>query len=357
MTDIINKMIGKYNFFRSKWYFHQGKKALDIKLGTACVEKRIYFFCTPTHSNLGDQAQLMCWLRLFSEWYPDYKVIQVSTKFRVFDTLRNIHKIIKPEDKIFIHSGYLIFDPHPELPFILDVVRDFYDHPITILPQTVNLMDGWYQHIVAEIFNSHPNLTLMCRDEVSLKKAETMFPKVELKLMPDVVTSLIGNKDFQYANSNRNGALLCVRNDLEKYYSDSQINELRKKLDCLTGGGTVVCDTTIKASPWVWDRKREELIRSMLKTFSRYQVIITDRYHGTIFSQIVNTPVIVLSSADHKLSSGVKWFPKEDFGKNIFFTNNLDEAYNLVVEILKRKGKVINNPPYFKRKYYSNRLE
>lgn len=338
-------------------YQHKESKALMEQLVSTANSKRIFLFCSPTHSNLGDQAQLMCWLRLFKEWYPDYTVVKVPTKYRKFETLRTIHKIIGPEDKIFVHSGYLIFDPHPELPFILDVVRDFYDRHVTILPQTVNLMDGWYQHIVAEIFNSHPNLTLMCRDEVSLKKAEAMFPKVELRLMPDVVTSLIGNEDFQYANSNRNGALLCIRNDLEKYYSDSQINELRKKLDCLTGGGTAVCDTTIKARPWVWDRKREELIRSMLKTFSRYQVIITDRYHGTIFSQVVNTPVIVLSSADHKLSSGVKWFPKEDFGKNIFFANNLDEAYNLVVEILKRKGKVINNPPYFKGKYYSNRLE
>lgn len=349
MTDIINKMIGKYNFFRSKWYFYQGKKALDIKLSTACVEKRIYFFCTPTHSNLGDQAQLMCWLRLFSEWYPDYKVIQVSTRFRVFDTLRNIHKIIKPEDKIFIHSGYLIFDPHPELPFILDVVRDFYDHPITILPQTVNLMGEWYQHIVSGIFNANPNLTLMCRDEVSLKKAKLLFPNIKLILMPDVVTSLIGNSYFQYPNSKRNGVMLCVRNDLEKFYSSEQIQTLRERFNC----NTSITDTTINVQPWVWGKNREKLIRSILEEFSKYQVIITDRYHGTIFSQIVNTPVVVLSSADHKLSSGVKWFPKDNFGHNMYYAHDLDEAYNLAKNILDRNGKVFKNPPYFKDEYYS----
>lgn len=350
IKKINNKLV---NELPDRVYEHQQRKALMKLLANPTKSKRIFLFCTPTHSNLGDQAQLMCWLRLFKEWYPDYTVVKVPTKYRKFETLRTIHKIIGHEDKIFVHSGYLIFDPHPELPFILDVVRDFYDHHVTILPQTVNLMNGWYQHIVAEIFNSHPNLTLMCRDEVSLKKAESMFPNVELKLMPDVVTSLIGNKDLQYANSNRKGALLCVRNDLEKYYSDSQINELRKKLDNLTGGGTAVCDTTIKARPWVWDRKREELIRSMLKTFSRYQVIITDRYHGTIFSQIVNTPVIVLSSADHKLSSGVKWFPVNEFGENITFANNIDEAYEKAKEVLARNGKVIKNPPYFKNNFYS----
>ncbi|WP_082026255.1 polysaccharide pyruvyl transferase family protein [Prevotella pectinovora] len=45
---------------------------------------------------------------------------------------------------------------------------------------------------------------------------------------------------------------------------------------------------------------------AILQQFAKYQVVITDRYHGTIFSQIVNTPVIVISSTDHKLRSGVK---------------------------------------------------
>ena len=46
------------------------------------------------------------------------------------------------DDIIYIHSGYLIFDLHPELPFILDVIKDFYDHHVVILPQTVNILGG-----------------------------------------------------------------------------------------------------------------------------------------------------------------------------------------------------------------------
>jgi exopolysaccharide biosynthesis predicted pyruvyltransferase EpsI/coenzyme F420-reducing hydrogenase beta subunit len=233
---IFKKIIKKVMDLPDWLYLHKERKALMDQLSQPSISKRIFLFCAPTHSNLGDQAQLMCWIRLFQEWYPNYTLIKVPTKYRRFETLRTIHKVIKSDDKIFIHSGYLIFDPHPELPFILDIVRDFYDHHITILPQTVNLMDGWYQHIVSGIFNSHSDLTLMCRDEVSLKKAEAMFPNVKLKLMPDVVTSLIGNDQFQYANSRRKGALLCVRNDLEKYYTDNQINSLRQKLDDLMGG-------------------------------------------------------------------------------------------------------------------------
>lgn len=64
---------------------------------------------------------------------------------------------------------------------------------------------------------------------------------------------------------------------------------------------------------------------------SHYRLVITDRYHGAIFSQIVSTPTIVLSSADHKLSSGVKWFPKEQFTNYIAYANDLDEAYQLAI--------------------------
>lgn len=100
-------------------------------------------------------------------------------------------------------------------------------------------------------------------------------------------------------------------------------------------------------------KNRGALIRNILELFSKYQVIITDRYHGTIFSQIVNVPVVVINSADHKLSSGVKWFPKDKFSQNVYYAHNLDEAYQLANKILERNGKVIMNHSYFKDNYYN----
>ena len=93
---------------------------------------------------------------------------------------------------------------------------------------------------------------------------------------------------------------------------------------------------------------------AILQQFAKYQVVITDRYHGTIFSQIVNTPVIVISSTDHKLSSGVKWFPQEKFSDNISVAKDLNEAYEKAVDILKRNGAVKKNPAWFKENYFSS---
>lgn len=351
--DICKKIRTKIINFKTNRYVNRHKKSLLMKLSERSVSNRIYYFCTPTHSNLGDQAQLMCWLRLFKEWYPDYEVVMIPSCYRQFQTIRLIRERITSSDKIFIHSGYLIFDPHPELPLILDIVRAFYDYPITILPQTVNLRGDWYQQIVSRQFNAHSDLTLICRDEVSYYNAQKLFSNVKLRLMPDVVTSLIGNDDFQYHNIKRNGVMFCIRNDGEKLYTDEEMAELRNKFQ---GVHITISDTTIKANIWEWDKKREDLIRKILKKFSNYQVIITDRYHGTIFSQIVNTPVIVISSTDHKLSSGVNWFPAEHFGRNITFAKNLCDAYNKAMEILSGNVEIVKNPTWFKDTFYSSKI-
>jgi exopolysaccharide biosynthesis predicted pyruvyltransferase EpsI len=98
-------------------------------------------------------------------------------------------------------------------------------------------------------------------------------------------------------------------------------------------------------------RKRERVLNALLGTFAKYKLVITDRYHGTIFSLIANTPVIVIASTDHKLSSGVKWFP-ESFRNYVFYADNLDIAYEQAIEILNNNYEYRLHP-YFEQDYYS----
>jgi len=319
-----------------------------IKQIQSNCDKTIYLFSNPIHSNLGDQAQTYCILQWFKENYSAYKVICAPKRSTPIETLKLIHEKLKPDDLLFVHSGYLIFDPHPELPYICDIVNMFKDRRIVILPQTINLVQYHITNRVKKVFNEHPHLVLMCRDEVSYLKAEMLFPNCRLFLWPDFVTSLIGKKS--YKNDKRNGIMFCLRNDGEKFYSNEKLNMLKNKF---SGVRITTYDTTVLNSAYSWKYRRNSLIEQVFEKFSKYQVIITDRYHGTIFSQITSTPVVVLSSADHKLSSGVKWFPQNLFGKNVFFAKNLDEAYVITQDILKRNGKIIENLPYFKENYFS----
>ena len=350
--DIAFRIKRKYNHLRTLLYVRKQSRALFLSICNNSSDKTIYYFCVPTHSNLGDQAQLFCWLRLFKEWYPEYNVIQIPSRMMTDEIFMEVRNRIKPEDKIFIHSGYLIFDPHSELPIIRKVVDSFHDYQITILPQTININDKEVVDKTSTSFNAHPNLIIIARDNVSKRNADRLFPKCNRLLMPDVVTTLIGDKSFSYPNSKRNGIMFCVRNDGEKFYSEKEIQDFRKRFDVTTD----ISDTTIDAKMWEWSEKREQLVRIMLSRLSRYLLIITDRYHGTIFSQIVNTPVIVINSTDHKLSSGVNWFPVDKFGENVCFANTLEDAYEKAIKILSRNGEIVHNPTWFKDTYYNHNI-
>lgn len=340
----------RINIFFEDIYYSYKKRKLDKIIHNNNSNKTLYFFVTPTHSNLGDQAQLMCWLKLFDEIYKGYKIICIPNKYAKKNTVKYINDNLKPEDLIFIHSGYLIFDPHPELPFICHIISTIKNHHITVLPQTINLYTKEKRENVSKIFNSHKDLLIMCRDEISYNNAKELFNSCAIKLMPDIVTSLIGDKKFSFEGSKRNGVLFCLRNDGEKFYTKDEINNLIKRFSNIQIN---ICDTSVNVFVSKWVHHREEIITAMLKNFSKAQVIITDRYHGTIFSQIVNTPVIVLSSSDHKLSSGVKWFPKNIFENNVYFAKDLNEAYDMAMNILSRNGNIYTNPPYFKNMYYT----
>ena len=197
----------------------------------------------------------------------------------------------------------------------------------------------------SRIFGNRKNLTLLCRDEVSYQKAKEMFGSTKLLLYPDIVTSLIGTRTY---DNTRDGVLFCMRDDIEAFYKPSEIDALMKRFGNVRKEKV---DTTLKISAKMMKSNRDKLIDDMIEKFSTYQVVITDRYHGTIFSAIANTPVVVIGSADHKLSSGVKWFPKDVFGDNVQFAKDLDDAYQKAQAILAKKTLRMN-PPYFKEKYW-----
>lgn len=349
--NILYRIKRKANSIVDDFYFKRQGNHLKREIENN-HSKAIYLFSTPTHSNLGDQAQLYCWHLYFKEQYPSYRVFDVPFKMRDEALLSLVKSKVTENDLLFIHSGYLIYDPHPELPFICEIVDMFHENEITILPQTINLKTKQVSDRVTQCFNSHPRLRLICRDNVSYKLAESLFHNCQLSLMPDVVTSLIGRDFCNIQDGERAGVLFCLRNDGEKFYSSAELNALEKSFENLK---TDTLDTTINVSKRSWITHRREYIAEEIERFSQYKVIVTDRYHGTIFSLVANTPVVVISSADHKLSSGVEWFPKEYFSDSIFYAKDLSEVTNLVNKIID-SPVAIQNPAYFKNKYYSNKI-
>jgi exopolysaccharide biosynthesis predicted pyruvyltransferase EpsI len=351
------------NRILSSIYFQSLKTALKIFF---TFGKKVYILGTPYHANMGDQAQLYCTMRWLKENYPERKIVRISTQVAspamlpyskiFFKTLFSslitliLRFKINRDDLLIGHSGYFITDHHPGLALFLRMIVYFPANKFVIFPQTVNLYSPEIADRVSEVFKMSIDLTLICRDEISFENAKVLFPETKLFLYPDIVTSLIGSK--KYDNS-REGILFCLRNDNEAFYGREVLNELIHKLDDIK---SEITDTSIDMSIYEMDKRREETLYSMFDYFSKFKVIVTDRYHGTIFALITGTPVIVLSSADHKLSSGVKWFP-ESFSKYVKFANDLNEAKGLIDSVISNDSFDYTLEPYFLNVYYSKLKE
>lgn len=328
--------------------FHLKLKILYFMLTT---KNRIFLIGAPFHSNMGDQAQTFCTEKWISKNYPTHKIFvlnSIQANIKDYFVLKLIKKHIKSNDKVFLHSGYHTTDIYLfEEKLNRFCVNLFKDNQIIVLPQTVYFEDVEESKKSEEIYKSHKNIIFLARDEISFQSANDLFSDCTVKLFPDIVTTLIGTK--KYANK-REGLLFCMRNDKERVYSEQVMKDFMNKY--AKNMMVSLTDTTIDAKPAYINRNRKKILENMFDKFSTYKAVVTDRYHGTIFSLISNTPVIVLGTADHKLSSGVKWFPQE-FDNYVFYADNLIEAENYINYVLAKEYKY-DLPQYFNEKYYNN---
>lgn len=326
----------------------------NIEKYASTDKKRIFYFCVPVHANLGDQAQAYCIRNWIKKNYEDRIIIEINSKpaaVNMNNIFGEIQKIIKKEDFIVVQSGYCTTDMHGvDEKVHRMIVNTFKDNVVVVFPQTIKFIREEEKRLTAEAYNSHKHVIFMARDKISYDTAKEMFnDDVKLLLYPDIVTSLIGRRKY---NNHRDAVLFCMRNDGETFYKNSDVSMLMKKIEEKTKLKTKLTDTTINLKMNEIKNRIEDYIFNDINEFSKYRLIITDRYHGTIFSLIAGTPVIVLKTNDHKVSSGVDWF-KDIYPQYIRFSKSLEEVLPLAEEILKLN---INNEldDYFEKKYYDS---
>lgn len=316
--------------------------------------QRIYLLGIPTAANMGDMTQyylILAWLR---KNYQGYDIVDFPSRSILYKDclfLKILKGKLKPEDYIFFQSGYDTHDLGGEEDIMhKEVISRFPDQRMVMMPQTVFFQSKERERQSAEAYSRNKRMLFLARDEVSYRNACRMFPDLRVVLYPDIVTTLIGKYHFK---GERKGVLLCQRADGEKFYSQAEI----EKLKCHIQNKAVVgmMDTTISA-PNLFVRKNvRKYLDRMLDRFSRYQVVITDRYHGTIFSLVAGTPVIVIKTTDHKVTTGLDWFAGiyDDY---IYLAENLEDAETKAVQWLeKAPEKKIR--PYFEEKYYAHLKE
>jgi len=315
---------------------------------------RVFYFGVTEHSNLGDLAQYYCIKKWIKENYPTYELYEFEATTIVdnrFNFIDKLSKIMNDDDIIIFQSGYTTTDlgGHHDLMHRIIIDR-FSSVNILMMPQTVFFKSEERKLLTSNNHNQAKRLLFLARDRVSCQMACTMFPDIVVKKYPDIVTSLIGKYNFDFE---RNAVLFCCRDDDEKFYSDDQINSLRAKVEKLLR--TDMKDTTIHVNYKKIKKKLQYYIENEISTFARYKLVVTDRYHGTIFALVANTPVIVLKTNDHKVTTGVEWF-NGIYGDYVFLAESLEHAYDLVEGILRNKY-AYKLEPHYNTEYYQKLKE
>ena len=275
--------------------------------------KRIFVMSTPAHGNLGDQAIVWGETTILKNYFPDHEIIDIPYDYLTGDLGEiflglGFEKYIRRDDIIFLHGGGNLGNLWVnEEQLRRKLIEKFPDNKIVIFPQSVCFTaddNGRRElELSAKIYNAHDDLHLMLRDENSFNLAQKIFPDVNKYLMPDAATSLHGILDDVKAE--REGVLFILRSDKEKVRDDKKIEELQRAFNVANIPFEVI-DTVIDERVTALDR--EPKVRAVLTKIRKSKLVITDRFHGVIFSFITRTPVIAFKSFDTKISSGIKWF-------------------------------------------------
>lgn len=312
--------------------------------------QKIFYLGITAHSNLGDMAQYYCISQWIEQNFSNATCFKIESD-TVVSPLSNFPSILKKyyreNDIIIFQSGYTTQDlgGNHELMHRL-IINALPKAHILMMPQTIFFRNEENRMRTSKCYNQAKNMLFLARDQVSYEQAIQMFPDICVMLFPDIVTSLIGTFNF---NNNRKGICVCVRDDGEKYYSDLEIKKLCKKLE--KENSVIITDTTIRDNYLKIRKNISKYIESTIEQFSCYEVVITDRYHGTIFSIAAGTPVIIIKSNDHKVVTGADWF-KGIYDDYVYVASDLNDAYAIYKTII---GKEISHKPipYFKNKYYN----
>lgn len=310
---------------------------------------RIFYLGITAHSNLGDMAQHYCIKRWIEENYPSHELVMFESNTVVGSNnlfLRKFKKIYRRKDIILFQSGYTTQDLGGNHEYMHRLIVDNMPYAnILMMPQTIFFVHEKNKRICSESLDKAQHMLFLARDFVSEKVAREMFPHLTVKAFPDIVTTLIGTLHF---SNERNGVCMCCRNDVEKYYSDDDLISLKKRIESIEQ--VVVTDTTIEASYKDIRKNIQAYIEGEIEKFSHFKVVITDRYHGTIFAIASGTPVVILKTTDHKVTTGADWF-KGIYDDYVYVSSDLNDAYSKALFFIQNERQH-EMRPYFKKNYY-----
>lgn len=308
IKKLIKDLIVKLNFY------------IELKLNSSSQPRIFYLMGLGNRfPNLGDQAQAAA-IPLWLKKHFLMPVIEIKND-QIYQCMPLLEKYIKKSDIVFLHSGGNFGDDwyqtQLDREFIIACMKN---NKIIQLPQTIFYSSSESGKLALaksqKVIQTHPNLLLFGRDFQSATLAHQLFQTTKVYARPDMVLSLqevVSN--FQPVKAPSAGVgfkkiLLILRNDKEGIYSNNAKQELALSLSNV-GYETTIWDTDV--DDIFPTGKKISTITKYLKFIASFDAVVTDRYHGLIFSVLVKKPCVVMKTHNHKLTSAFDWFDEVNF--------------------------------------------
>lgn len=270
----------------------------------------------PLHYNVGDLLIFLGGIQFLSKNEINVKKFYCVNNLKI----NNLKKNITKKTTILCHGGGNfgdIYENHQKLRE--DIVKNFPNNKIIILPQTAYFKDKENQNRSEKLFSNHKNLIIFARDCVSLE----IFKKHSNHcfLMPDMAHFLY--KNIPEKKQPSKSVLLFLRKDVEACVGQEKISgfenhesydwadlidendELQlKKIKKLIKLNKLL--NSQKLDDYIfrqWNKNIEKLVERSIEFFLDYEKIVTSRLHGHIMTCLLDRKSIVLNNSYGKNKS------------------------------------------------------
>jgi pyruvyl transferase EpsO len=237
------------------------------------------------------------------------------------------------------------------------VVRTFPDRPIIQLSQSIEFRDPRRAASARALFETHPDLTLLMRDQVSLATAREIFPRTRVEFCPDMAYGVgqLGRRGDPEVD-----LLLLLRRDSEAvprhFAVPHELSHVAVDWSMPIRGRAA---WRILRQPEAFVRDRERLrgpgyhllrasgqgmvasaVHFARRTLARGRVVVTDRLHAMVLASLSGIPVVALDNSYGKISA-----LHRDYAGLLpltHFAHSADEALDVARSLL---DKVDDNSP------------
>lgn len=300
------------------------------KIADFIIDKNdVLYFDYPLHLNVGD---LLIYAGTEAFFKDNGINIRLRRCFQTFD-VNEVKKYVNKNTTILCHGGGNFGDLYPLLQQLREsLVKTFPDNRIIVLPQTAFFTNSQEMQKASAVFARHKDCYLFARDTATQEIMRHFSDNVYLS--PDMAHQLYGSLPIKKIPSkNADNTLYFLRKDIEASHLEKEIQSklpssaaVKDWEDILTKQDLRIEKIFSKLAKlanklhfsWLkdlinaqWYRYTLKVIERVQKEFSSYDLVVTTRLHGHIFSCLLGIPNQVCDNSYGKNMGYYKQWTKQ----------------------------------------------